>query len=82
MTDRPIPSFRLLCVMTHYVLDRLGTEAPPSDVIDELKWDVARAGFDYPPPEHFAAVADAVRLARAKGYCTPRQPQKRGRDAN
>jgi hypothetical protein len=66
------PSWRMLCVLTHYVLDRLGPDAAPSDVIDELKWDVARAGLDYPPSEQFAAVADAVLLARAKGYRTPR----------
>jgi hypothetical protein len=65
-------SFRLLCVMTHTVLDRLGHDAPPSDLIDELKWEIARAHLSAPPPEHFAAVVDAVQLARSKGYLTPR----------
>ena len=68
----PEPSYRLLCVLTHYVLDRLGPDAPASDIIDELKWEIARARLSYPPPEHFAAVVDAVQLARAKGYLTPR----------
>ena len=71
-TLTPAPPFRVLCVMTHHVLDRLEPDAAPSEIIDELKWDLARARMRYPPPEHFAAVVDAVTLARAKGYLTPR----------
>jgi hypothetical protein len=71
-TLTPAPAFRVLCVMTHYVLDRLAPDAAPSDIIDELKWDLARARMQYPRPEHFAAVVDAVTLARSKGYLTPR----------
>jgi hypothetical protein len=76
-SPRPEVSFKLLCVMTHHVLDRLGPDAPASDIIDELKWDLARAGLDYPPSEQLAAVADAVPLARSKGYRTPTRPRCR-----
>jgi hypothetical protein len=72
MTTLPEPpTFAMLCVMTHHVLDRLGPDAQPSDIVAELKCDVARAGFSYPPPDHFTAVAEAVAYARAKGYRTP-----------
>jgi hypothetical protein len=71
MKAKPEVPFKLLCVMTHHVLDALGENAAVSDVIDELKWMVARSGLAYPPPDHFAAVTDAVQLARAKGYGTP-----------
>jgi hypothetical protein len=71
----PVPPFRMLCVMMHYVLDRLGPDALSSDLIDELKWEIARAHLSAPPPDHFAAVVDAVQLARAKGYLTPRGPR-------
>lgn len=74
--DRPIPSFAQLCVMMHHVLDRVGADAPPSEIIGELKDDIAHAGFGNPPPHHFIAVADAVVFARAKGYATPRQPSR------
>ena len=72
-SDPPVPSFKLLCVMTHHVLDRIGTDADVSDIVAELKTALAHARLAYPPPDHFAAVADAVRLARAKGYLTPRR---------
>jgi hypothetical protein len=70
----PEPSFKLLCVMVHHVLDRVGADADPSEIIDGLKWDIARARLSYPPPHHFTAVVEAVRLARLKGYLTPRKP--------
>ena len=67
------PTFRLLCVMVHHVLDRLGPDADPSAVIDALKWDLARAQLPSPPPHHFEALFEAVTMARAKGYRTPRR---------
>lgn len=70
--ERPLPSFAALCVLTHHVLDRVGVDALPSDSLDEVKWDLARAGFDYPPPDRLAAALEAVTAARAKGYTTPR----------
>jgi hypothetical protein len=72
--ERPIPTWPQLCVLTHYVLDRVGPDAPPSDSLDELKWDCARAGFDYPAPDRLVAALEAVTAARAKGYQTPRRP--------
>jgi hypothetical protein len=57
--------------MTHHALDRLGPDAETSELVDELKTLIARAGLAYPPPHHFTAVTAAVRLARAKGYLTP-----------
>ena len=65
------PPFKLLCVMAHYVLDRIGKDAPVSEIVAELKIDLARAQLHAPPPDHFTAVADAVMLARKKGYLTP-----------
>ena len=70
-TNRPVPPFRVLCVMAHHILDRLGPSATLSDIIDELKWEIARASLAYPPPHELAGVAEAVVLARAKGYRTP-----------
>jgi hypothetical protein len=75
LSDRPPPSHARLCVMTHYVLDRLGDDAMPSDVVDELKWECARAGFAYPSPRRLTAAAAAVAVARQKGYSTPRAPR-------
>ena len=75
MRDRPIPSYRQLCVMAHYALDTIGDNAGPSDVMDELKWMIARARLSYPPPHWLSAVAEAVLCARAKGYRTPRTRQ-------
>lgn len=73
---RPEPSYRLLCVMTHHVIDRLGTEAEASRVIDELKWDLARAHLASPQPHIMAGLYDAVSLARRKGYRTPQRGER------
>ena len=56
--------FRTLCVMARDVEQRLGSSAPPSDVIDELKWMLSRARIPYPPPDRFAAVVEAIGYAR------------------
>jgi hypothetical protein len=72
--DRPVPSFKLLCVMAHHVCDTLPAGAMPSDIDDALKWEIARAHLEYPPPHWLAAVREAVVTARAKGYATPRRP--------
>lgn len=66
------PTHAQLCVLAHHAFDRLGVAAVPADVVDALKWDCARAGFEYRTRELSAAV-DAVAVARQKGYRTPRR---------
>ena len=70
------PDVPLLCAMMRHVLDRLGPDAPASDLIDELKWEIARARLSYPPPEKLVGVVDAALIARSKGYFTPKGPRR------
>jgi hypothetical protein len=61
------PSFRQLCVLAHHVYDRLGEEADPGDVLDDLKWVCAAARLDY-RGDGIRAAVESVRVARQKGY--------------
>lgn len=66
------PSFRQLCVLAHHAFDRLGDEADPGDVLDELKWACAAARLDY-NSDGIRRAVDSVGVARRKGYRTPLQ---------
>lgn len=67
---RPSPSFAQLCVLVHHVVDRLGEAAAVVDIVDELKWDCARAKLEYATAD-LAGAVEAVVVARRKGYRTP-----------
>ncbi len=64
-------SFRQLCVIAHHVFDRLGDLAGPSDVVAEMKDVCGRAGLVHRLSRDLVKAADAVAVARAKGYGTP-----------
>ena len=71
MQEAPFP---LLCVIVHHVCDCLEGLEPVavSDIVDEAKGIAARASLRYHPYDIGAAV-EAVLVARAKGYYTPRR---------